>query len=325
MRPIVVILPVCNGLHYLKQSVESVLAQSFHDFDFLILDDSSTDGSWEYLSGFNDPRITLWRNSVNKGLFYNLNQMIQRSNSPLIKLWAQDDIMYPNCLEEVLSFHARYPGIGFSYSERDIIDQAGRVITPKVADHTPELISPELHARIAFFVGSIAGNIANVTLSRAALEKVGLFREDMRISGDFDMWVRLAQNHPVGFIHSRLIQLRDHAGQLSRQEEYFIFHLREDMEVYQYLLGYVSPGTRAEGRRLLRRFKLLFYYTLMVKAILKGHFRTAAEFFSMLSRFDNIGILTLSFVWNRVMRAKRYKSALNDNGGVVIPKQRDCA
>ncbi|MEI8044914.1 MAG: glycosyltransferase [Verrucomicrobiota bacterium] len=318
MNPIVVILPVFNGLPHLKQAVESVLAQSFRSFDFLILDDCSTDGSWEYLSGLQDPRITLSRNAVNKGLFYNLNRMIQRSSSQLVKLWAQDDIMYANCLQEILSFHARYPNIGFSYTARDIIDQEGRVITPKAGDHTPELISTELHARIAFFVGSIAGNIANVTLSRAALEKVGLFREDMRISGDFDMWVRLAREHPVGFIQSRLVQLRDHADQASRQERHFIFHLKEDLEVYHYLLGYVSPGLGAEGRRLLRRFKLLFYYTLMVKAALKGHLRTAAEFLLLLSRFDNIAVVTLSFVWNRVLRAKRYRSALDDNAGVVI-------
>jgi len=317
MKPIVVILPVFDGLPYLKQSVQSVLAQTFHDFDFLILDDGSTDGSWEFLSGLNDSRITLMRNPANKGLFYNLNHMIQHSNSPLIKLWAQDDVMYANCLEKVLSFHGRYPGLGFSYTGRDTIDEEGLITTPEFLDHTPELVSPELHTRIAFFVGSIAGNIANVTLSRAALEKVGLFREDMRISGDFDMWVRLAREHSAGYIHSRLIQLRDHSGQLSRQETYWIYHLKEDIEVYQYLLGYVSTAARAEGRRMLRRFKLMLYYTLMVKAALNGRFKTAAECFCILSRFDNIGVLTLSFVWNRVLRARRYRSALADNRSIV--------
>jgi len=320
MKPIVVILPVFNGLPYLKQSVESVLAQSFRDFDFLILDDCSTDGSWEFLLTLHDPRITLLRNSVNRGLFLNLNHMIQHSTSPMIKLWAQDDIMYTNCLELILSFHARYPTIGFSYSKRDTIDEKGRIITSEVLDHTPELVSSELHAHIAFFVGSIAGNIANVTLCRVALEKVGLFREDMRISGDFDMWVRLAREHPVGFIHSPLIQLRDHVGQLSRQERYLIFHVTEDIEVYQHLLNYVSPAIRAEGRRLLRRFKLLFYYTLMVKAASKGRFQTAAECFCVLSRFDNIGILTFSFIWNRVLRARRYRSSFADNRNIVVRK-----
>jgi len=317
MKPIVVILPVFNGMPYLKQSVQSVLAQSFHNFDFLILDDDSTDGSWEFLSTLDDPRITLMRNPTNKGLFYNLNHMIKRSDCPLIKLWAQDDVMSLNCLGEILSFHECHPDIGFSYTGRETIDRDGRIIVTERNDHTPELVSPELHARIAFFVGSIAGNIANVTLSRLALEKVGLFREDMRISGDFDMWVRLAREHPVGCIHSRLIQLRDHSGQLSRQETYWIYHLKEDIEVYRYLLGYVSTAARAEGRRLLRRFKLMLYYTLMVKAALNGRFKTAAECFCILSRFDNIGVLTLSFVWNRVLRARRYRSAFADNRSIV--------
>src|SRR5688572_16773922 len=86
-----VILPVYNGGEYLKQSVESVLTQSLNNFELLILDDCSTDGSWSYLQSLDDNRIELYRNEKNKGLFYNLNFLIKASNSPLVKLWAQDD------------------------------------------------------------------------------------------------------------------------------------------------------------------------------------------------------------------------------------------
>ena len=311
MNPISVILPVYNGLPYLRQSVQSVLDQSLQDFELLIIDDCSTDpGCWEYLSGLRDPRIRLSRNPVNKGLFPNLNALILASGASLIKLWSQDEIMHPNCLAETIAFHRRYPEVGFSYSAREIIDETGRVVQPPKTDITPEFIDRELHSRISFFTGSIAGNIANVTIVRTALDKIGLFREDMRISGDFDMWVRLAQFYPVGFLKLPLIQLRDHAGQLSRQEQYYIFHLKEDLQVYDYLLGYTPPPMQKEGRFLLRNYKLMFYYTLMVKALIKGKWKTGGAFFSRLARFDNIFLLTAAFVRNRTSRKDRFPAHL---------------
>jgi glycosyltransferase involved in cell wall biosynthesis len=311
MRPISVILPVYNGLPYLKQSVQSVLDQSFQDFELLILDDCSTDPAcWEYLSGLHDARIQLSRNPVNRGLFPNLNALIHASDGPLIKLWSQDDVMLPNCLAETIAFHRRYPEIGFSYSAREIIDESGQVIQPPKTDITPELIDRALHSRISFFTGSIAGNIANVTIVRTALDKVGLFREDMRISGDFDMWVRLAQYYPVGFLKLPLIQLRDHAGQLSRQEQYYFFHLKEDLQVYDYLLGYTPPPMQKEGWFLLRNYKLMFYYTLMVKAFIKGKWKTGGAFFNRLAGFDNIFLLTAAFAKNRLLRKNQFPAHL---------------
>jgi hypothetical protein len=225
--------------------------------------------------------------------------------------------MYPETLKTIVDFHGRYPQIGFSYSGRDIIDDKDNIIPSDRVDHTPEIVSSGLHARIAFFTGSIAGNIANVTLSRTALAEVGPFREDMRISGDFDMWVRLARHHPVGFIRQPLIQLRDHTGQLSRQEKYYIYHLREDIQVYNYLLSYVSPEMRNEGRSLLRRYKLIFYYTLMLKAFSKGRLGTGYSFLRAMADFDNIFKITFAFIKKRVFKYEQDTFSHQNNKDLV--------
>ena len=194
-------------MKYLDLSVQSVLNQQHKDLEFLILDDYSTDGSWKYLQSLKDDRIKIWRNGQNKGLFYNLNFLIKKSNGNLIKLWSQDDIMRFDCIHEVLLFHSRYPQIGFSYTDRIYINSNGKHLNINKLDTTPELISTELHTQIAFITGSIAGNIANVTLTKKALDTVGLFNENMRISGDFEMWVRLAKDHPVGYLKKQLVYL----------------------------------------------------------------------------------------------------------------------
>ena len=291
-----VILPVYNGGSYLVESVQSVLDQQFRDFELLILDDGSTDQSWEYIKALDDTRVKKFRNDRNRGLFYNLNFLVQKTTAPLVKLWAQDDSMYPNCLQEFVWFHRQHACVGFSYSGRDHMDESGAVYATGATDHTPHLVSPELHARIAFFTGSIAGNIANVCINKAALEKVGPFNEQMQVSADFDMWVRLAKEHPTGFIPASLIRLRNHKGQLSRRESLYINNLREDLEVYRYLQSYVSPQIRSEGRYLLRNHKMVYYYTLLIKALLKGRLSLALAFFRELARFDNFLVLSACFL-----------------------------
>jgi len=302
MPAISIILPVYNGIKYIKQSVNAVIDQQFTDFEFLIVDDCSTDGCWEYLQGLNDKRITLYRNEKNKGLFYNLNFLIEKSRSPLIKIWTQDDVMYPDCLKEIIAFHYLHPEIGFSYTERHYIDANSRLLEIRPVDNTAEIVSTALHAQIAFTTGSIAGNICNVTINKKVLDRVGPFNESMKISGDFEMWVRLAKDHPIGFINKYLVQFRNHKEQLSGQEKYLIYHLKEDLQVYSILLGYILPEQQIVGRRLLRNNKFLFYYTLMLKAFLKGQVKTGVRFFKLLSGFDNFFILTWCYIKNKVLR-----------------------
>ena len=304
-KPLIsVLLAVYNGGAYLKLSVDSVLDQDLNDFELLVLDDCSTDSSYEWLYGLKDTRIKLFRNKTNRGLFYNLNFLIEHSNSSLIKLWSQDDIMYPHCLSNFVNFHNLYPDIGFSYSARDMIDENGRIKEHFSTDNTPEIISSELHAKIAYYTGSIAGNISNVCISKQALNKVGDFDERMKISADFDMWVRLAEHFETGFIRLPLIQLRNHLGQLSRNPKFYINHVKEDLLVYRKLNSYSSELMRNYGKKVLRNNKFVFYFTLMVKEFIKGRINTGYAFAKLLSSMDNLGLLTISFIKNKLIKQK---------------------
>lgn len=295
-KPLIsVVLSVYNGGEYLKLSVDSVLQQNLKAFEFLIIDDCSTDESWSYLQNIKDSRVKICKQEKNQGLFSCLNKLVKESNTNLIKLWSQDDIMYKDCLGKVVAFHQQNPHLGFSYTGREMIDKAGKIRKIDRVDDTPEIISTNLHSRIAYYTGSIAGNIANVCINKAALDKVGLFNDKMKISADFDMWVRLAEHHETGFIKEKLIQLRDHKGQLSRNEKYYINHVREDLQVYRYLDGYVSETQKREGHAIMRNNKLMFYYTLMIKALTKGRLKNFADYYKTLAGFDNMIILSFHF------------------------------
>ena len=301
---ITIILPVYNGGNYLIESVNSVLQQSLSNFELLIIDDCSNDGSWEYLNNINDDRIQLFRNATNKGLFYNLNFLIEKSNSDLIKLWSQDDIMNPNCLRSIVDFHNTNKNLGFSYSQREMMNEFGQIKQVVNNDNTPEIISKDLHARIAYYTGSVAGNIANVCINKIALSKVGLFNESMKISADFDMWVRMAEYFEIGHINSRLIKLRDHTGQLSRQEKLFANHVEEDAQVYKYLNGYIDYKLKHDSRYYFVHYKLLYYYTLMIKSILKGAFTSAYRIGKAISGFENLFFMTVIFFKVKLLAIK---------------------
>ena len=302
---ITVVLSVYNGGAYLRESIASVLRQSMMKFEFLIIDDCSTDESWQYLQSVKDSRVKIYRQDRNRGLFPCLNELIAKAKTGLIKLWSQDDIMNINCLEETVLFHCKHPLIGFSYSDREQIDINGELVAQTYIDHTPGIISPEMHARISLYTGSIAGNIANVCISKTALEQVGLFHEEMDISADFDMWVRLAREHDTGFINKKLVKLRDHKGQLSRKRRYFIRRPIEDMHVYNYLLSYVNIEIKQEGLANLRKYKFVYYYTLMVKALLHGRLKIFYLFFKELWSFGGFFSLSRNFIKSKIAPYKK--------------------
>lgn len=301
---ITVILPVYNGIDYLKESVESVLAQSFTDFEFLILDDCSTDGSWDYLCTIKDPRVQLFQNEKNRGLFYNLNFLSKKSDAPLVKLWSQDDYMTPAALDEVVKVYDKNPELGFIYSAVKIIDENSKVTLEAKEDITPAIVDKETHARICFRWGSIAGNIANVTIANNAFKKVGYFDESMTICGDFDMWVRIGEYFNIGFINNPIVYLRSHSKQLSRQEVYYIKHVEEDIVVYNKLFAYISQDLRKEGVKEMRESKLVFYYTLMVHAFFKNGIKAGRKFWTAIRKIDSPIILTAYFIKIKLLKIK---------------------
>lgn len=299
-----VILPVYNGGAYLKQSLESVLNQDLPDFELIIIDDFSTDETLKYLQSIDDPRITIFKNKQNWGLYYNLNFLIGKTKSQLIKLWSHDDIMYPNCLSSFVDFFKKYPDLGFSYCNTEMMDEKGITKVNTWIDTTPEIISSELHAKIAYYSGSIAGNIANVCINKKILEEVGLFNTNMKNSADFEMWVKLAVNHETGFIREKLVRLRDHANQLSRRKNQFVYHVIEDLQVYRYLDSCVTDEIRKEGHKVMRKSKMLFYYTLMLKSIKSGNLKGAMIYLKLISSYENFFLVTSNFIKAKVLNKK---------------------
>lgn len=226
-----IVLPVYNGSNYLKDCIQSVLNQTYNDFNLLILDDCSEDNSLEIIKSFKDDRIIVYRNEKNKGLFYNLNFLIEKSNSDFIHLWSQDDIMYTDCIDTCVKYYKQYK-FKMAYSAVDYIDADNNLIHNKALDNTPTIINRDLFIAISVFYGSIAGNIANVCISKEIFNKVGKFDERFKVSADFEYWVRIGLENDIIFIQEKLIKLRKHKGQLSRQNISAVQFMEEDSIIF---------------------------------------------------------------------------------------------
>lgn len=294
---IAVILPVYNGGVLLKKAITSVLEQDEHDFEFLICDDCSTDDSVELIKELvkADLRVKVYQNEQNLGLFKTLNKLMHLTIAPIIHLWSQDDVMKPNCLGTTLQFHHQYPEIGMSYSGRDLIDENGDLISTYPDDETPTIINKELYAKISSYWGCMAGNIANVTLNKSAFLQVGDFNEEMKVSGDFEYWTRIADNYPIGFNKTANIFLRIHPAQLSHQYSSIAHRIKEDIAIMQMLLPMAAPKELNKIKRCWKwKSQTMFFNEIFY--LLRHQQWTLAQF--SLKEIAKISFIpTLAFRW----------------------------
>jgi len=286
-----IILPVFNGERYLRESVDSVLAQNYQDFELVVWDDGSADNTARILADYGDPRMRVFRNNANQGLFKTLNSAITQARGDFIRLWSYDDIMKQDCLQIESDFNNRHPQIGMSYCGRDIIDESGEVIVPWPDDKTPEIISSELAAQIMFYHGSIAGNISTVTVKKEIFREIGFFREDMLQSSDFYMWARISAKYPIGFIGKPLIYLRRHGMQFSRWKGMGVVFIKEDREVIHDLVERLPPDIKAYARVYNRWHRYIPYVHYMLNSLARADIYTAIEVHREIRKDENFFLL----------------------------------
>ena len=280
-----VVLPVYNGSRYLRTSIESVLDQTYSDFELIVWDDGSTDESVAIAKSYSDPRIQVFVSERNKGLFTTLNLAIQKSKGAYIRLWSQDDIMKPECLEREQVFLERNTQVVMVYCMCDKIGEEPETARPEELSSHPVIIEPQVATQIMFHHGSITGNIANVTLRKTALMELGLFREDLLVSGDFEMWVRLAGSYPIGFLAEPLMFLRIHKEQFSRQRGLFPTFMREDEPIFKTLIARLPAELQDHAKRYDRRHRQLNYFRYLMRSLLVFDWGTAAASYRHLRRF----------------------------------------
>ncbi|WP_232476073.1 glycosyltransferase [Flavisphingomonas formosensis] len=205
-----VAMSIYNNERVVAQAIDSILAQSFGDFELLIVDDGSTDGSPAILDDHarRDPRIRLWH-EPNRGLVASLNLMIARARGDLIARMDGDDIALPDRFARQVAFFDAHTDHGVLGTNTHEIDDAGTIT--ECTDFHPfdhEAIVAALKRGSPFCHSS-------VTMRRDVLARVGGYRAAYRHCEDYDLWLRLSTRTRLANLPDRLLLYRRSPGQIS--------------------------------------------------------------------------------------------------------------
>ncbi len=171
-----VVLPVYNAVSYIDATMRSILAQTFTDFELLVSDHTSTDGTWEALQSYTaDPRVRLSRLARGGGATANYNAVTDLATGEFVKLVCGDDLLYPDCLTVQVAALTAHPLALLAASTRDVIDAAGRVVLRNrgLAGLRGEVAGTDAIRRTVVAGTNIFGEPACVLFRRVALADVG--------------------------------------------------------------------------------------------------------------------------------------------------------
>lgn len=211
--PIVsVIMSVRNGERYLSEALNSILKQTYKDFEFIIVDDASIDSTPLLLKNITDKRVRIFTNKIKKGLTKSLNIALRVSYGEYIARMDHDDIARKDRLERQINFLNKHKEVGVVGSWVKLIDSDGRakgllkfptkntVIIKKIF-----LYNPIRHSTVLF--------------RRNLIKKYGVYDRNLDGAEDYDLWLRLAKHTKLANIGLPLLSYRIHQDRVSEKEE----------------------------------------------------------------------------------------------------------
>lgn len=185
MPTISVVIPVYNGEETIKETIESVLSQTFSDFELIVIDDGSQDSTLEKLSTIQDSRFKIF-SYPNGGVSTSRNRGISQASSDYISFIDADDLWTPDKLEAQYKALQENPQAAVAYSWTDHIDESGEFF--RQGPHFN--LTGDIYAKLLLV--DFVGSGSNPLIRKQALIEVGGFDESLTPAADWDMWLRLA-------------------------------------------------------------------------------------------------------------------------------------
>ncbi|HEX7051019.1 MAG TPA: glycosyltransferase [Longimicrobiales bacterium] len=239
-----VVIPTYNRLRLLRETIESVRAQTYAHWELIVVDDGSTDGTAEYVAGLGDPKIRLVGAERSGSPAVARNIGIGHARGEYVAFLDHDDIWMPGKLEAQVAALANRPEADWCYTRLWQIDPAGRSLG-QYDDSVPFGGAALLDA-----IGLKPGiTTSAVVVRRALLERMGGFDPYLTGCEDLDLWIRLRrESEPVAIIEP-LTRIRVHDGSLSRDH---LLMQRSCLRLYRKVAaGSSSRRVRRECRKLL--------------------------------------------------------------------------
>ena len=202
---VTVLLPVRNGAAHLPQALDSILAQTFADFELLVIDDGSTDATPEILRAIRDPRLRIVTHPQKLGLVPTLNEGLELARGEFIARHDHDDVSRADRLEKQVAFLRRQPDVALVGSEAWAMDESGR--------RGARMIRPLGAESIRWYLCFDNAFIHSAVMFRREVvaRELGGYRRSLH-SEDYELWSRLARIRPTANLPEPLLRFREHQG-----------------------------------------------------------------------------------------------------------------
>lgn len=265
-----VVMPTYNRRAYIRESLDSVLNQNFRDFEVIVVDDGSTDGTEEELRPYQDRILYLYQE--NRGGAGAHNTGIRHARGRYVAFMDSDDLATPHQLQCMTDFLERYPqyvmavGNG-AYLEGEYHNR--RTIIPSWK-------AKKLEAGVGLkdvFDGRVV-RMQGTMIRKGPLEEIGLLDDWFRISWDLDLAFRVLRNHRIGFVNEVVYLYRKHGSHVGGDDE---LRSRENLRALHKLSADYPEGVELIGRRSFSRLCAYRYCRLARALAKKGEMEGARD------------------------------------------------
>jgi glycosyltransferase involved in cell wall biosynthesis len=253
MPRVTVIVPNYNHARFLAKRLQSILNQTYQDFELVYLDDASTDNSNDVFAQFaGDKRVCAHYNQINSGSpFKQWNRGVRMARGEYVWIAEADDDADPRLLAELVKRLDEHPAVGLAYCQSWMVDENGMVLGT-VAKATADLDRDrwqkdfvangrEECRRYLAFRNTIP-NASAVAFRRSVYERAGYAPEHLRLCGDWLAWVRMALVSDVAFVAEPLNYFRKHRGSVRHKSARGGVFAEESYQVVRFLFERLAPS-----------------------------------------------------------------------------------
>ncbi len=204
-----ILMSVYNGARHLREAIDSVLNQTYKDFEFIIIDDKSEDETSEIIKSYQDDRIIFIQNDFNIGLTKSLNKALALAKGQYIARIDHDDIYFNNKLQRQIEFFDNNPDCKILFTDvlkidedGDILPSYNRVKTSEDIFYLMHFINPVIHPA--------------VIIEKTVLTNIGGYNEEYKFAQDYELWSRLIYKYKFYKLNEPLLKYRTSKKQISQ-------------------------------------------------------------------------------------------------------------
>ena len=291
-----VVVPNYNHARYLPHRLDSILDQTFQDFEIIVLDDASTDDSLAALEPYlHDPRVRFYPNEQNSGSpFAQWNKGVSLARGRYIWIAESDDIAEPHLLATLVPLLEINPGVGIAYGQSRMVDNTGREIMSSLANileplgnerwQTDFVANGMEECRKYLLWMNTIPNASAVVFRRQIYLDAGQAELSFRLSGDWFMWVKMLAISDLAFHAGILNSFRQHGGTV-REKEGWSGVQREKIPIQKWILKKIGLDAESKQQLIIQKINELILFNRNQP---DGKFRTSLALLCSLVPFYSL-------------------------------------